>query len=69
MDNVAGHLMIEEEMQKEMMPLSKTPIARRQVSACLHGAPSCSLRNNQGFTIDEQPPAHIGSDMPLSAGG
>ena len=36
----------------------------RYLHADMHGAPSCSLRNNQGFIVDTQPPAHIGEDMP-----
>ena len=36
----------------------------RYLHADLHGAPSCSLRNNQGFAVDENPPAHISEDLP-----
>ena len=36
----------------------------RYLHADLHGAPSCSLRNDIGFAIDTQPPPHIGDEMP-----
>ena len=36
----------------------------RYLHADMHGAPSCSLRSNQGFVTDVQPPPHIPEDMP-----
>ena len=44
---------------------SKSTYLWRPLSPRRHArAPSCSLRNNQGFIVDTQPPAHIGEDMP-----
>ena len=62
----SGHLMIggRDAKGNDAIVKKHLSLGDRYLHADLHGAPSCSLRNNQGFTIDEQPPAHIGSDMP-----
>jgi predicted ribosome quality control (RQC) complex YloA/Tae2 family protein len=36
----------------------------RYLHADIHGAPSCSLRLNQGFEVDKNPPSHIAEEMP-----
>ena len=62
----SGHLMIggRDAKGNDAIVKKHLSLGDRYLHAHLHGAPSCSLRNNQGFTIDEQPPAHIGADMP-----
>ena len=62
----SGHLMIggRDAKGNDAIVKKHLSLGDRYLHADLHGAPSCSLRNNQGFTIDEQPPAHIGADMP-----
>jgi hypothetical protein len=61
-----GHLMIGGRDAKGNDGIVKKhmSLGDRYLHADLHGAPSCSLRNNQGFKVDEQPPAHIGEDVP-----
>ena len=62
----SGHLMVGGRDAKGNDSVVKKHISLgdRYLHADLHGAPSCSLRNNQGFAIDTQPPPHIGDDMP-----
>ena len=61
-----GHLMVggRDAKGNDSIVKKHLSLGDRYLHADMHGAPSCSLRNNQGFTIDTQPPAHIGEDMP-----
>jgi predicted ribosome quality control (RQC) complex YloA/Tae2 family protein len=61
-----GHLMIGGRDAKGNDGIVKKhmSLGDRYLHADLHGAPSCSLRNNQGFIIDENPSPHIANDMP-----
>ena len=61
-----GHLMVggKDAKGNDSIVKKHLSLGDRYLHADMHGAPSCSLRNNQGFEIDTQPPAHIGDDMP-----
>ena len=61
-----GHLMVggRDAKGNDSIVKKHLSLGDRYLHADLHGAPSCSLRNNQGFSVDEQPPAHIGDDIP-----
>ena len=62
----SGHLMVggKDAKGNDSIVKKHLSLGDRYLHADMHGAPSCSLRNNQGFEIDTQPPAHIGEDMP-----
>ncbi|RJV00288.1 MAG: fibronectin-binding domain-containing protein [Candidatus Poseidoniales archaeon] len=62
----SGHLMIggRDAKGNDSIVKKHLSLGDRYLHADLHGAPSCSLRNNQGFVTDPQPPPHIGDDMP-----
>ena len=61
-----GHLMVggKDAKGNDSIVKKHLSLGDRYLHADMHGAPSCSLRNNQGFIVDTQPPAHIGEDMP-----
>ena len=61
-----GHLMIggRDAKGNDSIVKKHLSLGDRYLHADMHGAPSCSLRNNQGFITDPQPPPHIDSDMP-----
>ena len=61
-----GHLMVggRDAKGNDSIVKKHLSLGDRYLHADMHGAPSCSLRNNQGFVKDIQPPAHIGEDMP-----
>ena len=61
-----GHLMVggRDAKGNDSIVKKHLSLGDRYLHADLHGAPSCSLRNNLGFAIDEHPPAHISDDMP-----
>ena len=61
-----GHLMVggRDAKGNDSIVKKHLSLGDRYLHADLHGAPSCSLRNNQGFVVDSQPPAHIGDDIP-----
>ena len=62
----SGHLMVggRDAKGNDSIVKKHLSLGDRYLHADMHGAPSCSLRNNQGFVVDTQPPAHIGEDMP-----
>jgi len=62
----SGHLMIggRDAKGNDSIVKKHLSLGDRYLHADLHGAPSCSLRNNQGFAIDENPPAHISDEIP-----
>jgi predicted ribosome quality control (RQC) complex YloA/Tae2 family protein len=62
----SGHLMVggRDAKGNDSVVKKHMSLGDRYLHADLHGAPSCSLRNNQGFEIDTQPPPHIGDDVP-----
>ena len=62
----SGHLMVggRDAKGNDSVVKRHLSLGDRYLHADLHGAPSCSLRNNQGFIVDAQPPAHIGDDIP-----
>ena len=62
----SGHLMVggRDAKGNDSVVKKHMSLGDRYLHADLHGAPSCSLRNNQGFVVDEYPPAHISADIP-----
>ena len=62
----SGHLMVggKDAKGNDSIVKKHLSLGDRYLHADMHGAPSCSLRNNQGFVADLHPPAHIGDDMP-----
>ena len=62
----SGHLMIggRDAKGNDSIVKKHLSLGDRYLHADLHGAPSCSLRNNQGFVVDENPPPHISEDIP-----
>ena len=61
-----GHLMVggRDAKGNDSIVKKHLSLGDRYLHADMHGAPSCSLRNSQGFVKDPQPPAHIGEDLP-----
>ena len=61
-----GHLMVggRDAKGNDSIVKKHLSLGDRYLHADMHGAPSCSLRNSQGFVADPQPPAHIGEDLP-----
>lgn len=62
----SGHLMVggRDAKGNDSVVKKHMSLGDRYLHADLHGAPSCSLRNNQGFVVDTHPPPHIGDDIP-----